>query len=202
MADDNMFDVMGDYDELIGEYVEFSHDDEGNTFVIVFDMSGLVKAMGFDSYDEAESFLNDIYGDNWGYGEDWASCYMCGKAIHLDPYSNGGGYWIDYEGGSLYCGDCVNYNEDVTDEYIDYLKNSVDAANLILTPAVLEEHGFKRLEGNYEYNRFGGRMDSPQTVLDELLSKYPSGEFIFDVTGNNRWNTSYVVWGRGIDDEA
>lgn len=172
----------------------------GEPFYIVFDKEGLKKELGFSSYTDMESFCDDIFGEwNWGYDDQYITCDFCGEIINLEDY--GGDYWIDYEYYGGVCGNCVRTTNRATEAYLEYLTNNPDAVNTLLDTGTLTEYGYTQLEGEYQYGSFG-RRESPRHILDNLLAKYPQGEFIFDLV-SNRYATQYTVWAKeGYDREV
>ena len=172
----------------------------GEPFYIVFDKEGLKKELGFSSTSDMESFCDDLFGDwNWGYDDQYISCDFCGEIINLEDY--GGDYWIDYDYYGGVCGNCVRNASRATLAYIEHLTNNYEAVNSLLPTDKLKEYGFIQLEGVYEWGSYG-RRESPRQILDNLLAKYPSGEFIFDLI-SNRYATQYTVWAKeGYDREV
>lgn len=165
---------------------------KGEDFWIVFEKDEFKDYLGFESYEEFENFLDEIFDYNWGYSDSWQECYNCGKAVYLDDYYTQD-YWIDYDGSGLYCGDCVRNNEEVRSAYLDYLANNEDACNSFLSENQLEEAGLEKLEGEYE-DGYYGRNDSPHQILNNLMNKYPNGRFVFDLRSHDGYNTVYTVW--------
>jgi hypothetical protein len=111
-------------------------------------------------------------------------------------------YWIDYEGGGLFCSECIKNVPEVRDAYLDYLTNNTDACNTFLSDSQLEECGLIKLDGEYEDGYFG-RHDSPASVFNDLSEKYPNGKFIFNYRRGGGFSTTYDVWAfPGYDEGA
>lgn len=177
--------------ELYGDSYIFATEYNGKPFYIIEDKEGLMKELGFDSYGDLENLLDDQLG-NWGYADDWNTCYWCGKAIPAYSYYDSD-YWIDYEGAGFICGDCTRNNPEVRKAYLETLINNYDSANLLLGNEELEAAGLIKLESVYG-NGYYGRNDKPKDVLEILKERYPNGKFIFNIITSNPWETSFNVW--------
>lgn len=142
--------------------------------------------------EDDERILDEVFGDDWGYSDEWTECSNCGHAINT-MHDN---LFVDYK--EIYCENCVRKEPD---NYIKYLINDPQNANTILSDNELMKEGFEKLNAEPFYNEYyDGQNDDPSIILDEMQDKYPNGEFIFSVTGkSNPFITKFDIWGRNLN---
>lgn len=165
---------------------------KGNEFWIIYDKPGFMDYLGFKDDSDFEDFLDDASDYNWGYSEDYDTCYNCDKPVYLNDFYHQD-YWFDYDGNGLYCNDCIEEVPEIRDLYLNHLINNSSACNTILTDHELLQAGLEKLDGDYESGYFG-RNDRPVDILNQLLDKFPNGKFIFNLTGGGGFSTTYEVW--------
>ena len=172
----------------------------GEDFMIVDswdDVSEIQKALdpSFEPKDKYDTKVLDNYMP-WGFGDSYTTCDECGDIICTEPDSS---YWkADFfvSNNGIICGDCVRENPQ---EYLESLINNYNKANTILDPKDLEQEGFEKLDGDYQ-NGYYDRNDNPKSILKDLMSKYPQGEFIFNIISTNPFAVDFDVYGRNLDE--
>ena len=129
----------------------------------------------YDTY-----YIDFATGDNWGYMDEYNMCSECHRVIRIDE--NGYGFipmWIG--DGFCMCEDCVKENPD---EYLDYLIDDCEHANLILNEKELNGHGFYKLNDEHYANGFYGRHDNPVKIYQDIKNEKPDAKIIFSLYQN------------------
>ena len=143
----------------------------------------------FAPRDESYTRVLDNYMA-WGFSDSFTTCETCGEVICTEPDSKHWtpDFWVG--DGFICCGDCVRDNPI---EYLEYLINNPESANTILRDSDLQNAGFTKLDGSYESGWYD-KHDDPHDILDDLLTKYPNGEFIFSISNQQQFMTQFDVW--------
>ena len=171
------------------------NDKDGDPFIIVEswkDVRDISIILGHEPEDDYDSSALDELGCDWGFADSYTSCDMCDTLICTEPDYSGKGpdYWINYEGGYIVCGDCIR--KDPAD-YLSHLTNNSDVANTILGRDQLRKLGYELISEEYA-NGWYDRTDSPSEILDKALEENPNGEFIFNISGGNPFETRFELW--------
>lgn len=87
-------------------------------------------------------------------------------------------------------------SEEEKKNYLDYLTNEPERANTILSNKELETSGYKKLNTEDYANGWYGRNDDPKKILDNALDESPDGEFIFSISSQNPFETSFDLWAK------
>lgn len=163
---------------------------DGEDFYIVWDMDSLERALGVEDRSIAEEMLTDVFGDNWGYEDEWRKCDICDAAL----YYYDGDYWLDYDDGFTVCSDCLSRNaDDSAYDYVRYLTNNYDDCNQFLSDEQLKRMGWIKLEGEYS-NDYYGHNDSPKDILNKYMDAYPQVNFIFSSELCGQWGCRWSLW--------
>lgn len=130
--------------------------------------------------------LGDIL--EWGFGDEYAACGVCGNAMRTSPDSYAWqlmGDYTDYDG--YVCENCVD-----PEEYIGARINRDRLVNKWLVDP--EEHGWVRLGLDYEAGFHHGQNDDPKGIV-RTLNKGGVDEVIF--TGSvGQFDVAFNVWVR------
>lgn len=127
---------------------------------------------------------------NWGFSDEYTTCSNCDVVICTSPDSY---FWVPgyyVFDGSILCSECVKDNPEIL---ISELVNNPNTANTILSPAELEELGFKQVGGEYETGLYG-IVDDPKKVFEELTNEYD--EILFNISEKQQFTTYWTVWVR------
>jgi len=128
------------------------------------------------------------YDVNFFYNDSCVICDGCGKIISTETYDKPD-YYIDYEYCSVSCRDCVKKDPE---NYLDYLNNNTDSANVLLTEKEMNENGYYLLETGYENGLYEGMNDSPKTIFERLEKTY--SDIIFSISSLNPFMLSFDVY--------
>lgn len=188
------------YNKLANSNVDYDYGDyEGDEFFIFGSWDDVMEAQkilapDYEPTDDMDTTkIDELLNGNWGFRDEYDTCYHCGKIVNTQPYGRPDFVITEYE---LLCNDCAKESE----EYLQSLINNPKKANTVYEPDELEDLGFTRLDNNYE-NGWYDRVDDPTEILDELLQKYPEGEFIFNITSyGNPFATYFEVWGANMEE--
>lgn len=180
-------------------------DEDGEQFVIVYgwdDVQDIQKALdpSFEPKDKYDSSLLDKAMDgNWGFSDEYSVCDECGHVIKTTPdsYSWKPDFFVDYEEGTIHCGDCVRKDPE---GYLNSLINNPDRANTILSPKELEGLGFQRIGQDYQAGWYD-RNDNPKDILGKAMDEQPNASFIFSIKAQGQFATDFELWGKGLEVE-
>ena len=150
--------------------------------------SGLIATANWNHIDEIQEKLESAnVGIEWS--DEWEACCECSKLIRTtgDSYS-----WSLYgyndDEGQLTCGHCVNADPD---DYLASIEGKVDRCVTIFDfdPT---EHGYKRLEGDFERGLHSGQDADPRVIAESLRSmNIERFIFVLDVCG--QFSTNFGV---------
>ena len=77
-----------------------------------------------------------------------------------------------------------------TEEYLESLENDPRTAlNDHINPA---DHGYVRVEGDFESGFHPGQTDDPRKIFDRLQGQYPRLLFVIDDVG--QFDTRFSIW--------
>lgn len=124
------------------------------------------------------------------WSDEWTSCTDCGKLVRTSADSYG---WSQYyhhfeDTSSIVCGDCLK--EDPT-EYLEALEGS--HRKCVTFDLDLEEHGYRKLDGEYQNGLYGGQTDDPEIIAKALKAKGVE-RFIFDLDSVGQFDLHFSVW--------
>jgi hypothetical protein len=159
--------------------------------------SGLIATANWNHIDDEiqEKLESANVGIEWS--DEWEACCECSKLIRTtgDSYS-----WSLYgyndDEGQLTCGHCVNADPD---DYLASIEGKVDRCVTIFDfdPT---EHGYKRLEGDFERGLHSGQDADPRVIAESLRSmNIERFIFVLDVCG--QFSTNFGVCIREEDYE-
>lgn len=127
------------------------------------------------------------------WSDEWCVC-ECGKAfrVNADSYSwTMHGHIFD---GWVECGDCIK--EDPTN-YIEDIQGSYRNADTILG-ATLADHGYARVDIQFEHGLYGGQDASPRAIWNTLYESQITG-VIFSIDTVGQFDSHFSVWVREDD---
>lgn len=192
---DTIGEIQSIADRVPGVDVTVKQDNHGeDDYFIIFDSWGAVNKFVEELGLEDEDELSDLV--EWGFSDEWTTCDHCGRAIHTQadgPFWKPD-YWADYDYGEIICGDCVRGSEETKRNYLDCLTNEPKRANTILSNADLKSSGYDRLNTEDYANGWYGREDNPKEILKNALDENPNGEFVFSISSQNPFETSFDLW--------
>ena len=145
----------------------------------------------YPDYDNGYFYIELITGDNYGFADEFYICENCLKAYRLDM--NGMGYnemWV--ADGTCLCADCVR--EDPS-EYIEFLINNPDRANIILNDGELQGFGFTKMNDEHYANGLYDLHDNPHKIYEKIKESNPNSKIIFSIYKNhNPFEVEFDVW--------
>ena len=125
---------------------------------------------------------------------DWSDtvtrCGDCGKAISTNPTSYGWTPPYAVVDSDILCRSCIQGNPS---DYLSSLEVEADRALMPSLEINLSDHGYLKIDADYETGFHPGQNDSPKEVAKKLkalgLSKY-----IFEITDSGQFDISWTVW--------
>jgi len=177
--------------EKIGcEDCELSYIENEKDFLIVDSWESLEKIVEYFEL-ESDNELDNI--TEWGFYDEYMTCYDCGKAIRIvgDSY-----HWkpnFEYTEDGLFCSECLD-----EDEIIQLKVNDFKNANTILTDEQLENEGFTKQNEDTYINGFDFD-DNPEEIFNKLKDKF--NEILFSIYNNSQFYTEFDVWARNKEEE-
>lgn len=156
------------------------------------DLNNLIMELGLTDENE----LSDMV--DWGFSDEWTTCDHCGRAIHTQADSAfwKPDFWADYDYGEMLCGDCVREDDPTKKNYLDFLTNNPSHANTILSDKELRDAGYDKLNTEDYANGWYGKKDDPKEILKNALDESHDGEFIFSISSQNPFETSFDLWAK------
>ena len=147
----------------------------------------------YPDYDNGYFYIELITGDNYGYADEYIICEECLKAYRRDL--NGMGYnefWI--ADNTCLCAECVRKDPS---EYIDYLINNPDSANIILSDSELSSLGFTKMNEEHYANGLYDSYDNPRKIYDKIRETNQEAQILFSIYKNhNPFEVEFDVWMR------
>lgn len=133
--------------------------------------------------------LLEAKGVECEWEDEWASCEDCGKFFRTSPDCYG---WLptiiigEYGGGSCICPDCI--------DHADYLEELEGGHNALKVDAIdPAEHGYHRVDDEFETGFHRGQDDSPAKVAKALQGQGIT-RFLFRVDSVGQFDSNWSVW--------
>jgi len=120
--------------------------------------------------------------------DEWVACDECRKLVRTsaDSYSWQRSYYEDE--GYTTCHECVQKDPTA------YLESLEGQDNTCMTIEVdLEEHGYKRMDEDYQNGLYGGQAADPKLIA-AALNEQGVSRFIFTLDGVGQFDISFSVW--------
>lgn len=125
------------------------------------------------------------------WGDEWLSCDDCGKLVRCSPDSYSwqqsySYYWAD--DCSPVCHECVKADPS---DYLEWLEGH--ASRALTMDIDLTQHGYVKLEGEYE-NGFHPGQDVDPKVIAKSLEEMGIERFIFSLDSTEQFDIRFSVW--------
>jgi len=122
------------------------------------------------------------------WSDEWAVCDHCNKLVRTSPdgYDWQQSYYITDDG--LECRECV---EEDPASYLEYLEGNTDHCMTIAVD--LEEHGYRRIDEDYQNGLYGGQAADPKLIA-KALHDQSIYRFIFTLDSCGQFDISFSVW--------
>lgn len=140
--------------------------------------------------DDTPSRLGEVLeklGVEIEWSDEWANC-SCGKLVRTQANSYSWTQSFYCFDGEIECIDCVTEDPE---GYLSYLDGNVDAANTMNVN--LEEHGYNKIENDYESGLYGGQNDNPSNIA-KALQDAGVDRFIFNIDSVGQFETKFSVY--------
>ena len=127
------------------------------------------------------------------WSDEWSVC-ECGKAFRIsgDSYSwTMYGHWFDEW---VECGDCIKENPS---DYIEDIEDKHRKANTIWG-LDLTEHGYARVDVEFEHGLYGGQDACPEVILKTLNGAGVCG-VVFNVDATGQFDCAFSAYVRKED---
>ncbi len=127
------------------------------------------------------------------WSDEWAACDGCQKLVRTqaDSYAWQRSYFEDDmfgDEGYIVCHECV---KDDPTSYLEYLDGQ---DNQCMTIDVdLEEHGYHRIDEDYQNGLYGGQASDPK-IIAKALREQGIEHFIFTLDSVGQFDMSFSVW--------
>lgn len=162
---------------ILGNYNDISEwDAEGRTSKTI------------DDTPERVAKLLEKIGVELEWSDQWATCDHCHKLVRTSPdsYAWQRSYHISDDG--IECHECV---KDDPASYLEYLDGQ---DNQCMTIDVdLEEHGYHRIDEDYQNGLYGGQASDPK-IIAKALREQGIEHFIFTLDSVGQFDMSFSVW--------
>jgi hypothetical protein len=136
-----------------------------------------------------------------GYTLDWCdavcSCGGCGKAIQTQPSHYGWKPEYVVSDGDILCESCV---EEDPEDMLEELRGNPNKA-LTLDSIDLNDHGYVRVERDFEHGWHPGQDDSPKAIAKTLRERGIE-DFIFSLDDVGQFDARFSVWVKREDAPA
>lgn len=171
-----------------------------------------IEANWFASYaDESESGARGIVSANWnyvsgptqglleraGYTLEWSDrvtgCGGCNRCIETEPTHYGWKPRFAVTGGEVLCEKCL-----APEGFLDDLRGTTTMLTLDID---LADHGYVRVERDFENGLYGGQDDSPRAIAI-ALHRRGIEDFIFVLDRSGQFDTHFSVWVKEDDGDA
>ena len=131
------------------------------------------------------------------WGDEWSTCSECGKAVRTsaDSYGWQQSFWMPEDAGFLLCTECID-----PAEYLKSLENKTRHCSTIhsIDPA---DHGYVRLQGDFENGFHPGQNDGPKTIYKQLRESGEKRPLIFVLDSTGQFDIGFSVWAK-LEDTA
>jgi hypothetical protein len=128
--------------------------------------------------------------------DEWSTCSECGKAVRTsaDSYGWQQSFWMPGDSGVLLCNECID-----PAEYLKYLENRTSSCSTLrdIDPA---DHGYVKLQGDFENGFHPGQNDDPKKIYSELRANGETRPLIFVLDGVGQFDMEFSVWAK-LEDE-
>lgn len=132
------------------------------------------------------------------WSDEWVDCHECGKAYRSQPdsYSWTKSWWFGPYDCEIICADCTKKHR--LEDYLEWLSESEERADLFLDDRDLEKAGWKQLDYTFENGLYGGQSASPAKI-DAWLRDRGVDKFLFKIDAVGQFDMDFTVW---VPDEA
>lgn len=123
------------------------------------------------------------------WSDEWLTCEDCGKLVRCQPnsYQWQRSYW-DSEGCGCYCVECVKATPQGYLEYLEGHESRCDTMDIDLG-----QHGYAKLEGDYQ-NGWHGGQDADPKVIAKSLRELGIKRFIFKLDQASQFYIEFSVY--------
>lgn len=190
----NDFLCNNDFNSFIGNY-------EDNNFLVLESWEEKERIENFmsnymDLNDFYYSSLDSLFSSNYGFGDEYTTCYGCNNIVCLTPgyYGDQPKYHVFEESCELLCKNCIsidNLIEDVKNDPSKCIKSS------LFTKEDLKNEGFVLLNENFQSGLHKGMNDDPKKIFD--LFKNQHNEIVFFLNETSQFYVSFSAYGRNIE---
>jgi hypothetical protein len=135
--------------------------------------------------------LIEAAGGETEWSDEWADCAECNHLVRTSPdsYSWKRSYWQDLRSGECVCERCtVKYR---MDDYIAYLDGDHTVADTF--DVDFDEHGYTRLDVDFERGLHPGQADNPSKIA-KLLEAAGVTSYLFSIDSVGQFDTRFSVW--------
>lgn len=132
----------------------------------------------------------EALGGEIEWSDEWTNCDECSKLVRTsaDSYSWRRSYFVDEEGCSITCHECVKEDPE---NYIEYLKGSPDRA--MTFDIDLSEHGYEKLDEEFERGFHPGQAADPHKIA-KALREQGIEDYIFELDEARQFDVTFSVW--------
>lgn len=173
-----------------------------------------IEADFFDGYADGSETDKGVISANWnyvaqttqdrleaaGYTLDWCDqvsrCDDCGKCVETEPTHYGWKRQFHVGDGYLLCACCLERDPE---PLLEALRGDETKA-LTLDNIDLADHGYVRVERDFENGWYGGQDDSPKAIAAWLRER-DIEDFIFEIDNVGQFDVHFGVWVREEDAE-
>ena len=135
--------------------------------------------------------LIEAAGGETEWSDEWTECDECNKIVRTSPdsYSWRRSYWHNEGTGECICEGCtVKYR---MEEYVAALTGNDSAADTF--DVDFDEHGYTRLDAEFERGLHQGQADSPAKI-SKLLEASGVTDYIFSLDRAGQFDIRFSVW--------
>lgn len=125
--------------------------------------------------------------------DEWDTCSNCNKLVRIrgNSYHWTCFYWRNDAAGDCICGQCIEKDETLRNDYLDSRIGSTD--NCLTIPIDLEEYDFVRLPQDFESGWHHGQDANPKKIAAALLARGIE-RFVFNLDGVGQFDAAFSVW--------
>jgi len=127
------------------------------------------------------------------WSDEWVDCHECGKAYRSQPdcYAWTKSWWYGPDDCEIICADCTRKN--TLDEYLEWLTESHERADLFLNDSDLEDAGWRRVDYDFASGLYGGQAVSPAKIAT-YLHKQGADRLLFKIDSVGQFDMDFSVW--------
>lgn len=158
-------------------------------------LHGLLEDVDAPDGDYDDSALVELFGDNWGFSDEYTTCGECYGVIRTSPDSYGWtpDFWFSEEGYT--CGDCVK--KDYADDYVVWLIAQAEEGTAVgchlLDPS---DYAFVKVAERLENGMHPGQADNP---IEIATWGNENGLQVVFVVRPGQFDVSFDVWVRNAE---